>query len=234
MTRNRGSNESQPRIHRDIAEQRLVSGLVFLILVTMLGACVPAQGSDPSSMGTSTTPREGVHVLLANDQVEVTSPQEMCTWPLVADAVVASYGPSHWDTPDGSRPPGLTQFALIQQGYAIFTPVRFTRMTVNRDHRSQATTEYVVLGGIVWPDSWEDNSFPRPKVGQRVLMVFAPSQLAGGSRFTQATLLVYQAFSIDSFGMVTLQRQTVEQGQISQREVKLPLSEVRTDLSQCP
>jgi len=107
-------------------------------------------------------------------------------------------------------------------------------MTVNRDHRSQATNEYVVLGGIVSPDSWEDNSFPRPKVGQRVLMVFAPSQLAGGSRVTQATLLVYQAFSIDSFGMVTLQRQTIEQGQISEREVKLPLSEVRTDLSQCP
>src|SRR5260370_19487498 len=77
-----------------------VSPLVFLIAVTALGACGPAQGSDPSSVDTSTTPREGVHIVLANDRVEVTSPQEMCTWPLVADAVVASYGPSHWDTPD--------------------------------------------------------------------------------------------------------------------------------------
>lgn len=210
-----------------------VHGLVVLTVV-MTVACGPAQASDVASTRSSATAGGGVHVSFANDRVEVTSPPQMCTWPLVADAIVASYGQGHWDTVDGTRPPGLTQFGLIQQGYAIFTPVKFAQMAIDRDHRSRATTEYAVLGGIVGTDSWDDTSFPKPNIGHRVLMVFAPSQLAGGSLVTQATLLVYEAFSIDAFDMVTLQRQTIEQGQISQRELKLSLSEVRADLSRCP
>jgi hypothetical protein len=51
--------------------------------------------------------------------------------------------------------------------------------------------------------------------------------------FTQRWLLVSQIFPVDAQGMVQLQPQTIEQGQVSQQEVKISLGDLAEQLSAC-
>jgi hypothetical protein len=212
----------------------LAAGLVIWSKRSPLsvGTTTGAAPVSPLSVGT-TTGEAPVHVSLNSDRFVFTTPAQMCGALLVADGTVSSYSHDQWNTANGTRPPGLVAVALVQQGYAIVTPVKFSALTIDRDHRTKATSQYVVIGGTVGQDSWADNAFPRPSVGSRVLMVFVPSHVPGGT-FTQESLVVYDAFPIDTADMVTLRPQTIEQGQVSQTEAKVPLSEILKELAQCP
>jgi hypothetical protein len=207
-----------------------VNSLLTLMAAFSVAACgsLPAVGSGNSANGDVP-----VHVSVDSDRFEIITPAQMCGVVLVADGNVSAYAPGHWNTGNGKRPAGLDERGLIQQGYSIMTPIRLSAMTADRDRRTLPTAEYVVLGGMVGQDSWKDTSFPHPRMGLRVLMVFVPSQVPGGT-FTQQSLTLFEAFPIDSAGMVTLLPQTIEQGKVSQSEVKVSLIELRNDLSKCP
>lgn len=171
-------------------------------------------------------------VNMANDRFEITTPAQMCGTLLVSEGIVSAYSAGHWNTADGTRPPKLNEVALVRGGYTILTPFQIVRMTADHDRRKTATLEYVTAGGTVGQDSWHDSAFPHPVVGRQEVMVFVPTQVPGGS-FTQQSLTLYEAFPIDSSNMVTLQPQTIEQGHVSQTEVKISLTELRSDLERC-
>lgn len=199
-------------------------------LIASLTGIVLAACSNGQPASSDVQP--AVHVNMANDRFEITTSAQMCGTLLVADGVVSAYTPSHWNTVDGSRPAQLGEIALIRGGYTILRPIEIKQLIADHDRRTTATREYVVAGGTVGQDSWRDSSFPRPAIGTRSVLVFVPTQVPGGT-FTQDSLTLYEAFPIDSSNMVTLRPQTIEQGQVSQSEVKISLAELRSDLGQC-
>ena len=202
---------------------------IRILITSLAGIALAACGSTPAATAGGEAP---VQVNMANDRFVISTPAQMCGTLLVADGTLSSYGPAHWNTADGTRPPQLGEVELIRGGYTIITPFHLLQMTAEHDRRTTPTKEYAVSGGSVGQDSWHDSSLPRPGVGHRAVMVFVPTQVPGGT-FTQESLTLYEAFPIDSSNMVTLQPKTIEQGQISQTEVKVPLSELRSDLARC-
>lgn len=202
---------------------------VQILFTSLAGIALAACVSAPAATAAGLAP---VHVNMANDRFEITTPAQLCGTVLVADGIVSGYVPSHWNTGDGARPAQLSEVDLIRAGYTIVTPIHLVQMTAEHDRRTTPTKEYVVAGGSVGQDTWRDSSFPRPGVGHRFVMVFVPTQVPGGT-FTQAALTLYEAFPVDSSDMVTLQPQTIEQGQVSQSEVKISFFELRSDLTRC-
>lgn len=205
----------------------------FSLALSLLFAC----GSDSAATNTSATSdatvAEGsVHVLLQNDRYVVTSPAQMCTFVLVAHGTVQPYGQGRWNTSTGQRPTSLTQDKLIRAGYKIVTPFKVALMGIDRDRRSRAASDYVVVGGTAGQDSWADYSYPHPAPGQQYLLVFVPAFVAGVGN-TEGTLELFEAFPIDRSHMVTLQPQVIEQGNVSQHEVKMSLSDIQNALAKC-
>ena len=219
-------------------DQWIQAAIATLLAVAIVGGIVAAGNTLRSrtngGMASATSPLPAsipINVQVSNDRFRITTSAEMCRTLLVAEGVVVSYGPSRWNTSDGTRPAGLTETALVRQGYAIETPVFLGSTVVDHDRRSTSTTQLVVVGGAAGADTWRDSSFPRPQAGTRIVGVFVPAQRPAGT-FSQSTLELFEAFPITG-DVVTLLPQTVEQGQVSQAAVTIRLADLRKALASC-
>jgi hypothetical protein len=157
----------------------------------------------------------------------------MCKVPLVADATIASKGASHWNTANGLRPAAATTLDVETGGLRLLTPLRLSRLHPLLDHRRLATSEFAVLGGSAGQDSIQEEDFPNPPVGGRYLLVFVPGTVPGVRGYSEKTLILYDAFPVDSQGNVLLKSQTTEQGQVTQEQVTLAITQIESQLSAC-
>ncbi len=82
-------------------------------------------------------------------------------------------------------------------------------------------------------DEYWIHGFPLLTAGQRYLIVFSPG-LSAGAGITQTLLVAYNAFPIDNQEVVVLKTKQVEQGHVTQEEVRLPLSQILQQLASCP
>jgi len=158
------------------------------------------------------------------DRFTFTTPAQMCSALLVADATVDSVGPSRWNTPDGQWSPSL-QIGIS----AILTPVHFTHMRVLLDHRRQPTTSFVMYGGTVGHARISVMGFAQPQPGTRYLIAFAPSTTAN-----EAELVPFDAFPISAANVVTLRAHTAEPGVGTLPEMTISLSDLTAQLATCP
>lgn len=125
---------------------------------------------------------------------------------MAAEVTVGGHGQAHWNTADGLKPLGLDKRGIVKDGYAIYTPLQFSQMRILFDRRHQPTREFVMLKGQVGGDSYDFVDFPNVVPGGHYLLVFNPSVVPGVSNRSEDTLLAYNAFPIDSNGMVLLQK----------------------------
>ncbi len=230
----------QTRLHR-LARTLWLPSLAIVLLLALAG-CEASPGANPTgranSASQSTTsqnvaPQQGLNLHFDESRFEFNSPSLMCKGLLVAEGIVGAQGPSHWNTPTGSRPANLDRLGVIKGGYMIYTPIQFSSLHILIDYRTKQTHEFVTLGGKVGQDQFWIDGFPQLTVSGHYLMLFTPSQMVGVKGYNQDTLIVYNAFPIDAQGMVLLQPKIVEQGQVSQQEVKMPLSQIEQQLATC-
>jgi hypothetical protein len=158
------------------------------------------------------------------DRFTFTTPAQMCSALLVADATVESVGPSRWNTSDGQWSPSL-QIGIS----AILTPVRFTHMHILLDHRRQPTAGFVMYGGTVGHARISVMGFAQPQPGARYLIAFAPSTTAN-----EAELVPFDAFPISAADVITLQAHTAEPGAGALPDVTIALSALAARLATCP
>jgi hypothetical protein len=203
---------------------------VLAIVVLLTGCGAPSSGATMASP-TATLPP--IHINGVADVPEARTPGEMCHRTLVADATVASLGQARWNTANGARP-ALDASAIMQGGYSIYTPVLLARIQPFIDRRQDAPhSEIVALGGQVGQDSMRIDPYPTPSVGGRYIVLLVPGVDPAANGVTQRWLVISQLVPIDGQDMVQLQPQTVEQGQVSQEEIKLPLADLTQQLAAC-
>jgi hypothetical protein len=206
----------------------LIAGVILLIAAAAL--TVHAAGS-PGRVP-NTTAGQPLNLLEHVDRFVFDTPALMCQSDLVVDAQFAGRGTSHWTTPNGQRPQGVDSRTLLARGYSIVTPINFASAHPLLDHRRLATSEFVVLGGQVGQDRIASDSAPL-KAGSRYVLVAVPNADAQTGRWTERSLVVLDAFPIDSQGMVTLRPQIIEQGKVSQALVRVSLSQLHTQVGSC-
>ena len=207
------------------------SVLVFMaILATLAGCGTPSAASNASQAASASTP---INITIEVERFEFTTPQAMCQSPFVADIVAGSQGQGHWNTPSGSRPATLDHKTILTKGYFIFTPLQVTAVHSLLDRRQLQTQEFVLVGGQAGRDVMNVAEYPWLARGSRYLVVFVPARLAGTAAATQTTLEVYNAFQIDTHGVVTLQQQSIEQGKIAQPTITMPLAQIQQQLAAC-
>ncbi len=206
------------------------SALAAVIL--LLAGCDVAQ---PGSLAVSTVPPNGIHIQGDNQTIDFTNPANMCIGSLVADVGIAGLGTSHWNTPDGKRSATLDKGTILKNGYAIYTPVRFSHMHIHRDQRHQPTTEFATIGGAVGPDSY-DMDYPQVTPGGNYLLVLVPGTDPVAKAYTEKWLVVVAAYPIDAQGVVTFMPEHMEgKGQQSEKvpAVTKPLSQITQQLANC-
>lgn len=176
------------------------------------------------------------HTQSVIDKISLNTPELMCKATLVMDASVASVGPGHWNTPDGSKPAGADASWLGMGSYAIYTPLFFSFIHIYVDHRSQPTAEFDMVGGSAGPDRDEEAAYPHVTIRQRYLFTMLDGfQVRKGDVLT--VMIANDAFPIDAQGIVTLQPGHTEEGQGQQPEifpaVTMPLSQIVQQLANC-
>ncbi len=192
--------------------QRFLAGLT-LVLILVLSACQTTSPTTSSAanqaFSSQTYPPIQIHD--EADRYEFTTLESMCSALLVAEVQHITHGKSHWNTPDGLRPhitplphTSITQ-TIVEQGYRIYTSVRFGTMKVFKDHRQWSTKEFVTLRGQVQQDQYWLDPFPQLTGGDHYLIVFSPGDQPLGGK-VEDWLTVYDAFPVDSQGTVTLQQ----------------------------
>jgi hypothetical protein len=222
---------------------QILTAALFLVFALGLGASLRAAtqhrlSASLSPPGTSANPRpvvssEPIHEAVVVDRFPFDSPARMCSAVLVVDAAVKTLGPGHWNTPNGLRPPDLDKQTLFSKGYQIVTPVQLSRQQYLLDHRHQPTAEFATLGGWAGEDYYMVfQGIAQLRPGVRYLIVFTPGAVAGKG-ISQAFLIASDVFSIDTEEMVLLKPRVVEQGRVSQEELKVPLSQVAQQLAAC-
>ena len=214
-----------------------VSPAIGLALTTILffAGCGNASTTNQHhASGESALPALNIH--LEGDHFQFTTPASMCSAVLVAQVTIESQGIAHWNTSTGARPATATSANVVQNGYAIYTPVNFSGLTVSVDHRTQPTAEFATVGGQVGHDRYIINEFPQVTVGSRYVVLFAPAYNPATHATVESTLLVYDAFPITSQGVVILQAagSATEPGQGQpQPEISMPLSQLTQQLAAC-
>ncbi|HEY7356280.1 MAG TPA: hypothetical protein VH590_07430 [Ktedonobacterales bacterium] len=204
-----------------------LAGLVAAL--SLLAGCIVGPGSQSN----------GITVRVSDDKIPLNTPERMCGASLVVDAQIAALGPGHWNTPDGSRPPGDAK-TISESPYAIYTPLRLSAPHTYLDQRKQPTStkEFDVIGGTVGADRYIEEDAPHVAVGQRYLLIFIPGPDLPTHTYTEAWLYLTEAFPIDAQGIVTLQGAHTEEGQNNQIEnfpaVTMPLSQIVQQLANCP
>jgi hypothetical protein len=216
---------------------------LFLFLALGLGASLraatqhrlsgslspPGPSANPGPLASSGP----IHEAIVVDRFPFDSPARMCSAVLVVDAAVKALGPGHWNTPNGLRPPDLDKQTLFSKGYQIVTPLELSRQRLLLDRRHRPTTEFATLGGWAGEDYYmvfDGTAQLHP--GVRYLIVFTPGAVAGQG-ISQALLIASDVFPIDAEELVLLKPRVVEQGRVSQEELKLPLSQVAQQLAAC-
>jgi hypothetical protein len=74
---------------------------------------------------------------------------------------------------------------------------------------------------------------PQLAANARYLVVLVPMLDLQTGGYSESRLGVIDAFPIDGHGMVVLKPQTIEQGVISQPEVRVPIGELAKQLQAC-
>ena len=211
-----------------------LSSLVGAVFMTfLLFGC-----GQPNTAGSSTTDLSNggtpIHLQLAAYRAEVTTPEGMCTVPLIVDGTVSGYKPGHWNTSDGARPATLTEDVAQKQGFMIFTPLQTGNFRILYDLRKTSSHEYAMMGGQAGKDTYSIEDYPRPALNQRYIMLFVPSTRVGQSTLFLDVLVLYQVFPVDAQGNVTLEHTSVEQGNTYGQTVTIPLTTLESKLAVCP
>jgi hypothetical protein len=124
--------------------------------------------------------------------------------------------------------------AVVRKGYGIYTPILFSQERLLLDHRRVLSKEIDSVGGRVGQDQIQIDPFPQLALGSRYLVILMPGTDPIAHGYTQQWLIIYDAFPIDSQGNVLLQPQVIEQGNIVQRESRVALADVASQLTTCP
>ena len=212
--------------------------LAALVLLLSLGATAACSstGSGQITHSRQQVSYPSVNLRIEADRYEYTTPQSMCLSVLTSDVVVASHGKTHWNTPNGQRPTISSSNTIVTQGYRIYTPVLFAQHQPLVDHRPAPTKEFVQVGGQVGTDSIFIDPYPQLKDGGHYVIVFAPGLLPADQGKTADSLVVYDAFPVDSQGMVLLQAagspNEPGSGQ-PQPEIKISLTSLKQQLATC-
>lgn len=221
------------------SNRRLVSmswaTTLAIVIIVGVGACGTTQATyttPVASVSTGSGSQQGITENLSSYRPQVRTPSQMCTFLLVADVNVTGVGQAHWNTLTGTKPADASRLTVIQKGYYIYTPMKLTLQHIYIDHRPQPTQEFVSIGGQVGADRIILEDFPRVTSG-RYLMVFTPTLMVGQNGFDATRLTLYSAFPISSLDIVKLQPKMIEQGQVSQQEVDMPLAQVAQQLASC-
>jgi hypothetical protein len=203
-----------------------------MLVVLLLAGCTVAQPRQQTGNKPLASQDNGINIRGDSSRIVIATPELMCQAPLVIDVGVSIKGKSHWNTPDASRPQTRDAKTILEQGFAIYTPIQFSHMHIHIDHRHQPTKEFATIGGDIGPDHyWLDD--PQVVAGQAYLLVLVPGIDPIGHAYKEDTYLVTDAFPIDAQGMVQLQPQLIEQGQVTQQEKKVPLTELAQQLASC-
>src|SRR4029077_3360536 len=200
-------------------------------LVLAVAALCGCGLSSPSSVG-SVSPPGGLHISTEGLAPPFDSPAAMCTATLVAAGTVDGFGLPHWNTVDGQKPSDASFQTVATKGYLIYTPVRLTLSVIAVDRRTDKHGEFEVMGGQVGSDSYSAAAFDRPTAGGRYLMVLFPGIDGTRSAQTERSMVVYRAFPIVAAN-VQLRPKLVEQGQVSQQELLVPLTSILQQLASC-
>lgn len=226
--------------------QRVFAGVVFLLVFALAGcqATTAATNTSSTAANVSSTnnryPPANVHYNA--DRWEFTTPQSMCSAILTAEVKGVTHGSSFWNSPDGLRPYITTMTkesvsqTISEQGYHIYTSVQFGTMKIFKDRRQQPTKKFLTVGGQVQQDQIWSEPFPQLKNGDHYLIVFAPGVQPLSKGKVAEWLTVYNAFPIDTQGMVILQQagSPNEPGSgTPASEVKISLTDLQMQLAAC-
>lgn len=216
-------------------------GMVTFLVMIGLAACGTTQTTSGtpaasartiSQQGSTLNSQQRLTLHFDGYRQEIRTPAQMCGWTLVAETNVTGVGQGYWNTPGSTRPNDLSRKTALRNGYRIYTPMKLTFLHIYIDARRQPTHDFAFDGGQVGADRMSMEDYPQVTSGH-YLMVFAPTMMAEQKGYDTARLTLYSAFPINSQGLVQLQPQIVEQGQVSQKEVDMPLSQVAQQLSTC-
>ncbi len=218
-----------------------VLSIIFLVLILWLVGCTPvstqrtAQLTAPAQLTTTPTPAyPPINIHIEGSKVPINTVADLCHYSLVADVTVKALGQPHWNTPTGARPDGLlNEDQVTTHGYRIYTPLIFSQIRIFVDRRSQPTSEYSDLGGEVGQDQIWVDEVPQLKRGSHYVAVFLPSLDAQTEGYTEKILFIYDAFPVDAQGVVLFKPQVIEQGEVTQQEQKIALSDMAQQLASC-
>jgi hypothetical protein len=211
-----------------------VFGLVLALILMLTGcgtASAPATGAHAQPVATS----QPINITSLADTMQFHTPQELCAAPFpIVEVIVESVGAGAWNTPGGVRP-AVGERDVVQQGYMIYTPMTFARVTVlrNTPQLSIAPQQIVMMGGTAGQDQIHIAPFPQLQVGGQYVLILSPSRDRAAVDNGEHRLIVGQAFPVDAQGNVLLKPQVVEQGQISQQELKVTLVDLVRQLNAC-
>ncbi|HEX9068813.1 MAG TPA: hypothetical protein VF807_08590 [Ktedonobacterales bacterium] len=210
--------------------------LTLLALLVMLPGCGTAVHSSARAQAQPTAPVEPIDITGVADGIQFHTPQELCgaPWP-VAEVIVASVNPSTWNTTDGLRPVGVGERDIVNKGYMIYTPMTLAQIAVLHDPKNslQVMPEIVTLGGKVGQDQIAIAPYPHLQAGGHYIITLVPALDNLVTKNPPRRSIVSQAFPIDAQGNVMLRQQVIEQGQISQYELKVSLASLKQQLAAC-
>jgi hypothetical protein len=209
-----------------------ITGMAIVAFL-LVGCGQQNNAASSSQQDAASLSGPALHLIFGAYRTEFNTPASMCTVPLIVEGHIANYKAGHWNTTSGVRPQSLTAVQAQQQGYMIYTPIQPGTFNTLLDRRSGPTHEFVVLGGQVGQDTYALEDYPQPPSNKRFLMLFLPSNHAGQPGYFQDSLVLYDAFPIDSQGNVLLQQQSIEQGQTYGQNVSIPLTTLASDLAGC-
>jgi hypothetical protein len=213
----------QSRVSR-VSTPRL-AGLA--VMVFLFAGCTVAQGPTSSQS-------DGLHIHSDGLRTDMTT--HMCIAYLAADAGIAGFGPSHWNSPDGTKPSALDDKTIVRNGYAIYRPLQFSSMHILRDQRPEPTSEFDTVGGQVGPDTYSSDD-PQVTPGGRYVLLFVPGIDPIAQAWNEKVMIVVAAWPIDEKGIVTLKPAHTEEGQDNQTEnfpaVTKPLAQIVQQLADC-
>lgn len=204
----------------------MLGALLLLAGGAVLGATFPVSPLPR----TAVTPALPI-ALVVEEYTSGETLEHLCQEPLVAEVTVSSLGRSHWNTPAGTRPSGISAHSMLTQGYSIYTPVVFSTMKVLVDHRPQPTREYTIPGGQVGQDRLQVATAPTLAPKQRALLVFIPGLEGGSPGYDQHWMIVYWTYRIVGNEVVT-QEQGIQQGVVALPEQREPLAHLEDYLEQ--
>ncbi len=186
---------------------RLLVSVVLGVLAMGLsawGMAASSKASVTAGASTGSVAAQPIHLQVDYDRLPFDTPSRMCSAILVVDGTVARLGAGHWNTTDRQRPATADTLRVETRGYQIYTPMQVIGLRTILDHRRQLTRELVEVGGHAGADSIHQDGFAQPRAGRRYLMVFVPGQIAEATTPDFATLMLVDAFAIDSNGNISM------------------------------